>query len=150
MGGKIYFDGAKPDWYEKAVQLKTDNPRMSASEIGRQVGVAHTSIIGWLTGKPDSKGGNIYNDNPPFTLKDFTHKYFDGEKPKWYEKAIAMRKQGMIYPAIANKLSTPEKRIMPVRLLMNWLVKGRKYNAWQTLSIQMLHLTPRPYNTTTR
>ena len=129
---KKYRDGGKPEWYEKAVQLKTNNPRMTANEIGRQVGVSHTSILIWLTGKPDS-GGRIYNDNPPFTQKVFpmiggyNKKYFDGEKPWWYEQAVAMRKQGMTWPAIANKLSTPEKRIIPQKI-HHWLVKGRKYN----------------------
>ena len=56
-----YRDGGKPDWYEKAVQLKTDNPRMTATEIGRQVGVSRKSILYWLAGKPDSRG-RIYND----------------------------------------------------------------------------------------
>ena len=27
---KKYRDGGKPEWYEKAVKLKTDNPRMTA------------------------------------------------------------------------------------------------------------------------
>ena len=121
-----YRDGRKPDWYEKAVQLKTDNPHMSATKIGRQVSAKYSTILFWLIGKPDYEG-RIYNDNPPFTEKDFPQiKYFDGEKPEWYEEAIAMRKQGMMYKDIANKLSTPEKRIIP-QTVTNWLVKGRKY-----------------------
>jgi hypothetical protein len=123
-----YREGGKPDWYEKAVQLKTDNPRMSAGEIGRQVGVRHQAVLRWLAGY-DS--GHIYNDNPPFTQKDFPQgklkKYFDGAKPWWYEEAIALRKQGMTYPAIANKLSTPEKKVSK-GLIGNWLVKGIKYH----------------------
>ena len=129
LRSKKYFDGEKPEWYEKAVQLKTDNPRMTATEIGRQVGVSRKSILYWLAGKPDSRG-RIYNDNPPFTQKDFPNVsgriYFDGEKPEWYEEAIAMRKQGMIYPAIANKLSTPEKKV-GWRSIHSWLVKGTKH-----------------------
>ena len=134
---KKYRDGGKPDWYEKAIQLKTDNPRMTASEIGRQVGVSHTSILIWLTGKPDSRG-RISNDNPPFTEKDFPQempnkKYFDGAKPWWYEEAIAMRKQGMTYTAIANKLSTPEE-IISKFTIRNWLVKGRKYSSGKLIN----------------
>lgn len=126
-----YRDGGKPDWYEKAVQLKRDNPHMSAKEIGRQVGTSLQSIISWLTGIPDEVG-RISNDNPPFTQKDFPNgignqKYFDGAKPWWYEEAIALRKQGMTYPAIANKLSTPEKRGPDKTSLGNWLIKGRRY-----------------------
>ena len=124
-----YRDGGKPDWYEKAVQLKTDNPRMGAAEIGRQLGIGTATPLVWLTGKPDSKG-RIYNDNPPFTIKDFPEKvgnkqYFDGEKPEWYEEAVAMRKQGMSYLAIANKLSTPEEKIYR-DTMTRWLVKGKK------------------------
>ena len=126
---KKYRDGGKPEWYEKAVKLKTDNPRMSALEISRQLGIGKMAPLVWLTGKPDG-GGRIYNDNPPFTMKDFAFmgpkKYFDGEKPWWYEEAIAMRKQGMIYPAIANKLSTPEKKV-GWRSIHSWLVKGTKH-----------------------
>ena len=125
-----YRDGGKPEWYEKAVQLKTDNPRMSASEIGRQVGVSFSSVLLWLTGQPDGKG-RIYNDNPPFTQKNFPNlsktKYFDGEKPEWYEEAIAMRKQGMTWSAIANKVSTPEKKVM-WGSVHAWLVKGRRHD----------------------
>ena len=124
-----YRDGGKPDWYEKAVQLKKDNPHMSAREIGRQLNppIHGVTIMAWLTGM-DSKG-YILNDNPLFTSKDFpvgTKKYFDGAKPWWYEEAVAMRKQGMSFPAISNKLSTPEKKVAP-QSIQNWLVKGRRH-----------------------
>ena len=145
---KKYRGGGKPDWYEKAVQLKTDNPRMSAIEIGKLVGSNPTSVLRWLTGKPDSNG-HIYNDNPPFTSKDFpiisNKKYFDGEKPWWYEEAVALRKQGMTYPAIANKLSTPEKRVVS-STLQGWLVKGKTLNNGKLINPDA-PFTPRPYNT---
>jgi len=122
-----YRDGGKPDWYEKAAQLKTNNPRMAANKIGKQVGARHHTVIYWLAGTPDSNG-NIYNDNPPFTQKDFPRgKYSDGAKPWWYEEAVAMRKQGMPYSAIVNKLSTPEKKIS-INSIASWLVKGRKHS----------------------
>ena len=127
---KKYRDGDKPDWYEKAVKLKTDNPRMSAREIGRQLNppIHGVTIMAWLAGM--DAHGNIVNDNPLFTSKDFPmigpKKYFDGEKPWWYEEAVAMRKQGMTYPAISNKLSTPEKKVAP-QSIQNWLVKGRRH-----------------------
>ena len=132
VGNMKYFDGAKPNWYEKAVQLKKDNPRMSSIEIGRQVGSGLTgpTVLSWLAGTPNS-GGRIVNDNPPFTSKDFPNiggkKYFDGEKPDWYEQAIALRKQGMPYTAIANKLSTPEEKISDASMV-RWLVKGKKWS----------------------
>jgi hypothetical protein len=70
----------------------------------------------------------IYQRQPTIYSKDFPmigpKKYFDGEKPWWYEEAVAMRKQGMTYPAISNKLSTPEKKV--TQSIQNWLVKGRR------------------------
>ena len=145
---KKYRDGKKPPWYEKAVKLKTDNPRMTATEIGKQLKIDVTTILRWLTGKPDSNG-HIYNDNPPFTSKDFpiisNKKYFDGEKPWWYEEAVALRKQGMTYPAIANKLSTPEERVTS-RTVHKWLVKGTKSGNGKLINPDA-PFTPRPYNT---
>ncbi len=143
-----YRDGGKPDWYEKAVQLKTNNPRMSALEISKQLGIGGNAPMFWLTGKPDG-GGRIYNDNPPFTQKDFPNtgaqKYFDGEKPEWYEEAIAMRKQGMTWPAIANKFSTPEKKIGRTAIT-SWLVKGTKYKSGKLINPDA-PFTPKRYNT---
>ena len=124
-----YRDGGKPPWYEKAVKLKTDNPRMSASDIGRQLGVSFNFVLRWLTGVSDNEG-RIRNDNPPFTIKDFPlsmggKKYFDGAKPWWYKEAIKLRKQGMMYKDIANKLSTPEESISKYTI-RGWLLKGKK------------------------
>tara|TARA_B110000503_G_scaffold97066_1_gene145829 strand:- start:17 stop:745 length:729 start_codon:yes stop_codon:yes gene_type:complete len=146
---KKYRDGNKPPWYEKAVQLKKDNPRMSAEEIGRQVGKSGNAILRWLVGAP-SYSGHIYNDNPPFTRKDFpisagSQKYFDGAKPDWYEEAIAMRKQGMMWKDIASKLSTPEKKVT-TSTMMDWLFKGRK-NKYGNLINSDAPFTPIPYNT---
>ena len=142
---KKYRGGKKPPWYEEAVKLKTDNPRMTATEIGRQVKIDVTTILCWLTGKPDSNG-HIYNDNPPFTSKDFpiisNKKYFDGAKPWWYEEAIKLRKQGMTYPAIANKLSTPEERVTS-RTVHKWLVKGTKSGNGKLINPDA-PFTPRP------
>jgi hypothetical protein len=139
----------EPGWYEKAVQLKRDNPHMTAREISRQVGSNPTSVLIWLIGKPDSRG-NIYNDNPPFTMKDFpiisNKKYFDGEKPWWYEEAVALRKQGMSWQAISNKLSTPEERIT-LSSIRDWLIKGRKHRSGNLVNPDA-PFTPKVYNTT--
>ena len=146
---KKYRGGKKPPWYEEAVKLKTDNPRMTATEIGRQVKIDVTTILCWLTGKPDSNG-HIYNDNPPFTSKDFpiisNKKYFDGEKPWWYEEAVALRKQGMAWQAISNKLSTPEERIT-LSSIRDWLIKGRKHRSGNLVNPDA-PFTPKVYNTT--
>ena len=135
---KKYRDGGKPPWYEKAVQLKRDNPHMTAVEIGRQLNppIQGVTILAWLTGT-DSKG-YILNDNPPFTSKDFPlgtgkKKYFDGAKPWWYEQAVALRKQGMKYTDIADKLSTPEKKV-PNNSIRDWLTKGRKYHTGKLIN----------------
>jgi hypothetical protein len=133
-----YRAGKKPPWYEKAVKLKTDNPYMTAAEIGRQLNphISYSTILNWLTGYTDSSG-RIYNDNPPFTEKDFpdvgNRKYFDGEKPWWYEEAIVLRKQGMMYKDIANKLSTPEKKVSN-NSIRDWLTKGRKYHTGKIIN----------------
>ena len=144
---KKYRDGDKPDWYEKAVKLKTDNPRMSAREIGRQLNppIHGVTIMAWLAGM--DAHGNIVNDNPLFTSKDFPmigpKKYFDGEKPWWYEEAVAMRKQGMTYPAIATELSTPEDKVSEA-ILRNWLIKGKTQQTGGNLVNPDAPFTPRP------
>ena len=139
-----YRDGGKPDWYEKAVQLKTDNPRMTAVEIGKLLGRVPSGVLNWLAGTPNY-GGRIVNDNPPFTSKDFPNiggkKYFDGEKPWWYEEAIVLRKQGMTWQAISNKISTPEEKVSP-HLSYDWLTKGRIKNG--KLVNPDAPFTPRP------
>ena len=120
---KKYQDGGKPDWYDKAVQLKTDNPRMNAVEIGKQVGVDQMSVLYWLTGKPINNG-HIFNDNPPFTQKDFPigppKTYYDGAKPEWYDQALQMAKAGESFTAIGKKFGVTHSTIG------QWLVKGRK------------------------
>jgi hypothetical protein len=142
---KKYRDGGKPEWYEKAVQLKTDNPHITAIEIGKRVGISSQVILCWLAGYTD-KSQHIYNDNPPFTEKDFpdvgNRKYFDGEKPWWYEEAIVLRKQGMTWQAISNKLSTPEERITLPSIHI-WLVKGRKHRSGNLVNPDA-PFTPRP------
>ena len=133
-----YRDGGTPDWFDKAVQLKTDNTRMSATEIGRQSNppIHAPTVLAWLAGAPDS-GGNIVNDNPPFKPKDFPNiagkKYFDGAKPWWYEEAVKLRKRGMTWQAISNKISTPEERVAS-KTINNWLVKGIKYQSGKLMN----------------
>ena len=123
---------------------------MTAKEIGKLINHAPTTVMIWLTGIPDPLG-NIYNNNPPFTQKDFPpsmgrKKYFDGEKPWWYEEAVAMRKQGMSWPVIANKLSTPEKKVS-IGTMNDWLFKGRKTARSNKLINKDAPFDPRPYNT---
>jgi hypothetical protein len=148
---KKYRGGKLPDWYYPAVDMKEKNPEMSATEIGRKLGIHVKTVLRWLAGIPDS-AGRIYNDNPPFNKSEHfpiglgMKKYFDGAKPWWYEEAIKLRKQGMTYPAIANKLSTPEKRVASMTL-QNWLVKGKTLINGKLINSDA-PFTPRPYNTT--
>ena len=148
---KKYRGGKLPDWYYPAVDMKEKNPEMSVTEIGRKLGIHVKTVLRWLAGIPDS-AGRIYNDNPQFNKsEDFPiglgmKKYFDGAKPWWYEEAIKLRKQGMTYPAIANKLSTPEERVTSMTL-QNWLVKGKTLSSGKLINPDA-PFTPKVYNTT--
>jgi hypothetical protein len=51
----------------------------------------------------------------------------------------------MTYPAIANKLSTPEERVTS-RTVHKWLVKGTKSGNGKLINPDA-PFTPRPYNT---
>ena len=120
----------KPEWYDRAVKMKLDNPSITASEIARQVGKNVLPVIYWLTGytppgykmlkRPETK------DWPPFKPEDFplvgNKKYRDGAKPEWYVQAVKMAKAGDSYREISRKLDVGYKAIT------NWLVKGKKWN----------------------
>ena len=103
---QISFDEAKPEWYDRAVKLKTDNPRMTAKEISRQIGLKKAYLVRyWLTG---NKGAGMIKRNrphtkdwPPFKPEDFPKgviKYPDGAKPKWYNKAVQLKKNNPDMP----------------------------------------------------
>ena len=102
-----YKQGGKPIWYDRAVQLKLDNPTMSAAELGRQIGVSKQPITYWLTGYSSNPKMMNYQkrphtkDWPPFERGDFpvggsrnSSPYGAGGKPKWYEQALQMAKAG--------------------------------------------------------
>ena len=129
----------RPEWYDRAVQMKLDNPNITASEIGRQVGAAPISIIYWLTGNPGRRSPDSprtgrsrdyskrphTKDWPPFKPEDFpigtaTKKYYDGAKPEWYDKALALAKTGESFLSIGKKIGVPG------RTVNTWLVKGMK------------------------
>ena len=117
----------KPPWYDRAVALKKANPRITATEIGKQVDATYPTIVYWLTGyssnnpfweRPHTK------DWPPFKHSDFTKgkptKYTDGRKPNWYDQALQMAKAGETFASIGKKFGVSDKNIG------SWLVKGRK------------------------
>ena len=119
--------GSKPEWYDRAVQMKLDNPSISFREIARQIGITQNTVNYWLTGyKSPGQAINLKrpSDSFPFKREDFPHvgskKYFDGAKPKWYNQALQMAKAGETFDAIAKKVGTSNNEVG------RWLVKGRK------------------------
>mgnify|MGYP003649842122 FL=1 len=136
-----YQDGQKPNWYDKAVQLKKDNPRMTAMDIGKQVDVSTSTILYWLAGKTDQKG-RIINPNSPYTQKDFPRgtgmrDYYDGDKPEWYDQALQMAKAGETFRIIGKKFG-----VSPVAI-SDWLVKGRRDRGVSRLKNPDAELEPR-------
>ena len=126
-----YKQEGKPEWYDRAVQLKLDNPTMSAAELGRQIGVSRHPIYYWLTGR-NLKTSNYRErphtkDWPPFKPEDFpvggspnSSPYGAGGKPPWYDQALQMAKAGKTFKAIAKEFG-----VFP-HTISRWLVKGRK------------------------
>ena len=126
-GNPGYGLEGKPEWYDRAVQMKLDNPRITANEIAKQVGTHLPSVIYWLTGyRPEGSMPMMARpkDSFPFEIGDFPKrapkKYYDGAKPEWYYQALQMAKAGESFTAIAKKFGVSHKTIG------NWLVKGRK------------------------
>ena len=114
----------KPEWYDRAVQMKLDNPDISAAEIARQIGKNPGSVIYWLTGTSHTAINKLKrpSDSFPFEPGDFPQikKYYDGTKPEWYDQALQMAKAGEKFINIAKKFGVSDKSIG------DWLVKGRK------------------------
>jgi len=123
-----YGAEGKPEWYDRAVALKKANPRITAAEIGRQVGTDHIRVSYWLTGNTSNTGlMKRPKDSFPFKPGAFplgaqSLKYTDGAKPNWYDQALQMAKAGTPFIAISKKLGVSPTNVS------NWLVKGRKFN----------------------
>jgi transposase len=121
-----YGQEGKPEWFDRAVQMKLDNPRISATEIARQIGTDLHTVMYWLTGvEPFTPMMARPKDSFPFKPEDFPRgtgakKYYDGAKPEWYDQALQMAKAGGKFNAIAKKLGISHQNVS------NWLVKGRK------------------------
>ena len=126
-GVSMYGAEGKPEWFDRAVALKKANPRITAVEIARQLGIPQSQVLYWLTGV----GGSVRmrkrpKDSFPFEPGAFPQgagnlKYTDGAKPKWYDQALQMAKAGMSFIAIGKKLGVGDHNIG------NWLVKGKKW-----------------------
>ena len=128
MGSQYGAEG-KPEWYDRAVQLKLDNPRITAAEIAKQVGITNSKAVSyWLTGKDQFRPmmarpkGSFPFEPGDFPLGAGSKKFYDGEKPEWYDQALQMAKAGESFTSIAKKFGTS------IVTVGNWLVKGRKSN----------------------
>ena len=133
-GSPGYGQERKPKWYDRAVQMKLDNPKISATEIAKQIGIDRSTVIYWLTGRDNLTSRRMMTrpkDSFPFEPGDFQNrggqvgnqhgkKYFDGAKPEWYDQALQMAKAGESFVTIAKKFGVYPKTIG------HWLVKGRK------------------------
>ena len=125
-GSYGYGAEGKPEWFDRAVALKKANPRITAVEIARQLGIPQSQVLYWLTGV----GGSVRmrkrpKDSFPFEPGAFPQgagnlKYTDGAKPDWYDQALQMAKAGGTFIAISKKLGVSPDNIG------KWLIKGRK------------------------
>ena len=125
-GSYGYGAEGKPEWFDRAVALKKANPRITAAEIARQLGIPQSQVLYWLTGV----GGSVRmrkrpKDSFPFEPGAFPTgtgklKYIDGAKPEWYDQALQMAKAGMSFIAISKKIGVSSNNIGM------WLIKGRK------------------------
>ena len=124
-----YGPEGKPEWFDRAVQMKLDNPSITAQEIAKQIGVGIDTMLFWLTGREYSGRSRPRLKRPidgfPFKSADFPQgvgpkKYHDGAKPEWYDQALQMAKAGETFTAIGKKFG------VSVNNIGKWLVKGRK------------------------
>ena len=136
----------KPEWYDRAVRMKLDNPNISALEISKQIGVSLETLLYWLTGKNHKHAGRRHMmkrpmDSFPFKSKDFPvgmpPKYTDGVKPEWYDQALKMAKAGQKFTVIAKKFGVTPTSVG------DWLVKGRRYSSNNKLVNPDAELEPR-------
>lgn len=89
-----YGQKDKPEWFDRAVKLKTDNPNITATEIGRQVDASTQSIQYWLTGVDRGSAPMVKRPPESFPFKPgvFTLGGYGSEgKPDWYDQAVQMK-----------------------------------------------------------
>ena len=144
-GSSKYGLEGKPEWYDRAVKMKLNNPRISATEIARQVGASKSTVLYWLAGSKRVSGHgqtmlDRSSDSFPFKPEDFPtspQTYVDGAKPEWYDQALQMAKAGEPFTAIAKKFGVSPHNIG------KWLVKGRRYSTTGKLVNPDAELEPR-------
>ena len=144
-----YKQGEKPEWYDRAVQMKLNNPNATFRDIATAIGGEKNkknifALRYWLTGGKNPTA--TYRDRPhtkdwpPFKPEDFPNignqKYPDGAKPKWYAQALQMAKAGETFKDIGIKLG------VNARSVGQWLVKGQR-NTSGTIINPDAELAPR-------
>ena len=131
-GVSIYGMEGKPEWFDKAVQLKKNNPQISLKQIAKQLGTDFNSVSYWLTGNLRRKNQGTSMKRPddsfPFKPEDFPtgtgyRPYGIGGKPEWYDQAIKMFKAGESFREIGKKLNLRHGTIT------KWLIKGKKWKS---------------------
>ena len=94
-GVSKYGMEGKPEWFDKAVQLKKNNPQISLKQIAKQLGIGWGIVSYWLTGDLRRKNPGTYikrpDDSFPFKPEDFpirigNRPYGIGGKPEWYDQ----------------------------------------------------------------
>ena len=144
IGSPGYGQEGKPEWYDRAVQMKLNNPHITATEIAKQIGIRTSNpVIYWLTGKDTSRPhmarpkGSFPFEPDDFPMGAGKMKYHDGAKPEWYDQALQMAKAGESFVNIAKKFGVTA---VTVGL---WLIKGRKNSSTGKLINPDAELEPR-------
>ena len=131
-GVSKYGMEGKPEWFDKAVQLKKNNPQISLKQIAKQLGTDFNSVSYWLTGNLRRKNQGTSMKRPddsfPFKPEDFPtgtgyRPYGIGGKPDWYHQAVKMVKAGVSFRDIAKELNLGKNDVT------NWLIKGKKWKS---------------------
>ena len=79
----------KPEWFDRAVQMKLDDPSITLNQIAKQIGVSQHSVTYWLIGYESPGHGSKLkrpSDSFPFKREDFMK--YRGGKPPWYDQAL--------------------------------------------------------------
>lgn len=136
-GVSKYGMEGKPEWFDKAVQLKKNNPQISLKQIAKQLGIGWGIVSYWLTGDLRRKNPGTYikrpDDSFPFKPEDFPTQtgyrpYGIGGKPPWYDQAVKMAKAGVSFRDIGKELNLGHGPIT------NWLVKGKKWKSGELVN----------------
>ena len=124
-----YGQDRKPEWFDKAVQLKKNNPDMSLRQIADQVGTNHVALVSrWLTGLTLNKerGSSAVpgNPNPPFSKADFPGMKVT-QAPEWLPDAEKLKTDNPDMSATAIGKQLGVNRMAVLSWLTGELPAGR-------------------------